>query len=278
MTVEYTVRLESFEGPLDLLLYLIRKAEVEITDIPIAAIADQYLEFLQRGGVERIDIETAGEFLVMAATLMEIKSRVLTPRPEAEADTGPVAEAAAAEDPRSELVRQLLAYKQFRDAADALEARREEWERRYPSARAGIDAETFRAAALAQSEDLDLDDLSVLDLAQAFADIAASVNFDRLGEHEVTYDDTPIELHAEDILERLRTGTTEARPTPGMTLQALFSGRKRHEMVGLFLATLELVKRRAVRLSQGVPGGPIVLSLGDDAGDVVDAGGASGPA
>ena len=79
VSTEYRVRLEAFEGPLDLLLYLIRRAEVDITDIPIAAIADQYMQYL--AGIERIDIDLAGEFLVMAATLMEIKSRMLSPRP-----------------------------------------------------------------------------------------------------------------------------------------------------------------------------------------------------
>ncbi len=279
--MDYRVRIDSFEGPLDLLLYLIRRAEVEVTDIPIGVIADQYLEFLSRGGVEHIDIDTAGEFLVMAATLMEIKSRMLTPKAEG---TDPAAELAAvvkgdAEDPRAELVRQLLAYKRFRDAANSLEERKLEWERRFPSGKAGTDSAAIREAILSQSGELDVEDLSLVDLAEAFARIAASVNFERLGEHEVTYDDTPIELHAEDILDRLKRAleagetravreslglaesTSDAPPWRGIPLQGLFTGRKRGEMIGLFLATLELVRRRAIRLRQETVGGEIVIGL-----------------
>jgi len=203
---DYRVQLDSFEGPLDLLLYLIRRAEVDITDIPIAAIADQYLAYLQ--GLDRIDIELAGEFLVMAATLMEIKSRMLSPARTAPAGEPTDADAAArpGEDPHAELVRQLLAYKQYRDAAESLEHRKAEWEHRFPAGRASVDNERLREA-LAQHDAenaLDLEDLSLVDLVEAFSQIVAAVNFDRLGDHTVTYDDTPIELHAEDILDRLR--------------------------------------------------------------------------
>lgn len=254
---EHRIRLDLFEGPLDLLLHLIRRDEIEITDIPIAQVADQYLAVLRTAGIERIDIDTAGEFLVMAATLTEIKSRMLNPRPPGEE---PIAEPTGnTTDPRAELVQQLLAYKKFRDAAASLEDRRTQWESRYPAARAGTDNQALRDAMLAQAGDVELGDLTLVDLAQAFAQIAASVNFDRLGDHQVTYDDTPIEIHAEDILSRLREPLLADSSRPAMTLQALFAGRKRGEMLGLFLATLELVKRRLVRLSQEAPGAPITI-------------------
>lgn len=270
MSVDYRVRLEAFEGPLDLLLHLVRRAEVEITDIPIAQIAEQYTAFLREGGIERIDIDTAGEFLVMAATLMEIKARLIAGQ---NRDAG--ADAAAlgvegsrdAEDPRAELVRQLLAYKRFRDAAESLEQRKLDRDARFPAARAGVDQQALREEMLKRAADLDLEDLTIVDLAQAFATIAASVNFDRLGEHQVTYDDTPIELHAEDILDRLRRAADAHHAgEPGvnsatLTLQALCAGRRRQEMIGLFLATLELVRRRAIRLRQDAPGGPIALEI-----------------
>ena len=105
LTDDYRVRLESFEGPLDLLLFLIRKSEVDIHDIPVAAITEQYLAFLKElGSSSRIDIDTAGEFLVMAATLMELKSRMLMPaaRPGTVEGAEP---GKVAEDPRAELVR-----------------------------------------------------------------------------------------------------------------------------------------------------------------------------
>ena len=113
--MEYQVELESFRGPLDLLLYLVKRDEVDICDIPIARITEQYLAYLNV--LKIIDVEWAGEFLVMAATLMEIKSRLLLPRgEEANADE---------DDPRTELVKQLIEYKKFRDAARLLEEQAE---------------------------------------------------------------------------------------------------------------------------------------------------------
>jgi segregation and condensation protein A len=257
VTIDYRVRLDAFEGPLDLLLYLIRRAEVDITDIPIAALTDQYLEYLKQ--IEAIDIELAGEFLVTAATLMEIKSRMLAPaaRPAA-AEGGEGAESKPSEDPRAELVKQLLAYKQYRDAATALELRKAEWENRFPGGRAGVDNEALREVLAAQQEELDLEDLSLMDLVEAFSEIAASVNFERLGDHQVTYDETPIELHAEDIVDRLKREADSGKPR--MTLRELFTGRTKPEMIGLFLATLELVRRRAVRVRQD-EAGAIVLEI-----------------
>lgn len=257
LTEDYRVRLDAFEGPLDLLLFLIRKHEVDIHDIPVAAITEQYLDFLgevKTQGPGRVDIDTAGEFLVMAATLMEIKSRMLMGR------TGPSrgapGEPAPAVDPRADLVRQLLEYKQFRDAAAALEAREQEWRRRFPAAPAGVDDAVLRRAAEAAAE-IEMEDLDLMDLVEAFARISEAVNFDRLGEHHVTYDDTPLELHAEDILDRLRS--EEHQPTLAgvpaqrageLSLGAIFRGRTRGEMVGLFIALLELVRRRAVAFRQ----------------------------
>lgn len=259
---EYTVRLEAFEGPLDLLLYLIRKAEVDVADIPVATIADQYLGSLSH--VERVDVERAGEFLVMAATLMEIKSRLLRPPSEGgaragegEGGSGGGESGREADDPRAELVRQLLAYKMYRDVADELARRHDEWQRRFPGGRAGFD----RAAAADPQgdEQIDLEDVSLIDLVEAFRRISETVAFDRLGEHEVVADDTPIELHAEDVLDRLR------REPEGLELRGLFTGRTRPEAIGLFLAVLELVRRRAISVMHEAESGRFVLRLrGED--------------
>jgi segregation and condensation protein A len=241
---DYIVRLDQFEGPMDLLLHLIRKAEVDIHDIPIATIADQYLQRLT--GIDDIDIEQAGEFLVMAATLMEIKARMISPpaRPEAEAGEAPepggISESA---DPRAELVQQLLAYKRFRDAADALDTARFEWQRRFPAAPIG----EGRAEPEPEDDDapVDLEDLQLFDLVEAFARIIATVDLDRAirGAHEVSYDDTPIELHAEDILDRLRRSDDDSGR---ISLRRVVAERPRGEVIGLFLALLELIRRRAV--------------------------------
>lgn len=248
MSQDYRIRLDAFEGPLDLLLYLIRRAEVDVVDIPVATLTDQYLEYLgelDRGHI-KIDIELAGEFLVMAATLMEIKSQMLVPRPPEGEGGGPRAdEAGLASDPRADLVRQLLAYKRFRDLADGLERRREAWGMRVPATAAGIDSDALQAA-LDASGDMHLEDLNLVDLVEAYRKVAALLNFERLGDHQVTYDDTPIELHAADILDRLRR---EAGPENALGFDEIFSGRQRGEMVGLFLAMLELIRRQEIRLS-----------------------------
>src|SRR5262245_60906123 len=119
----YTVALDAFHGPLDLLLYLVKKHEVDILDIPIATIAAQFHGYLQ--SLRELDVEFAGEFLVMAATLMEIKSRMLLPL-EAQADEE------EQPDPRRELVKQLLEYRKIKDAAAALEQCAEEQGTRVP--------------------------------------------------------------------------------------------------------------------------------------------------
>src|SRR4051794_4192791 len=121
--MDYRVDLPEFHGPLDLLLYLVKKNEVNVRDIPIAQVAGQFQEYLSVLHVA--DIELAGDFLVMAATLMEIKSKMLLPHAEAEA-----AEEDA--DPRRELVRQLVEYKKFKEAAARLETRAAEQQRRLP--------------------------------------------------------------------------------------------------------------------------------------------------
>lgn len=270
LTDDYRVRLEAFEGPLDLLLYLIRKNEVEITDIPVASIAREYIAFLDQ--TPQVDIEAAGEFLVMAATLMEIKSRMLMPAAEtAPAEQGSTREA---EDPRAGLVRQLLEFKKYRDAAMDLESRFDDWQKRFPVAPPRVDDEALRKVIEeSQGPDLDFEDINLSDLVEAFRSVMDTVNLERLGAHEVTYDDIPVELHAEDVLDWLKQETsTEAMQKmasedvprvdgrPAVEFSRLFSGRRRSEMVGLFLALLQLVKNRRVRVRQDSVSGTIYIA------------------
>lgn len=258
-TAEYRVRLEAFEGPLDLLLYLIRRAEVEITDIPVGAITDQYMEYMRSEGLATIDIEKAGEFLVMAATLVEIKSRMLMPPKEGEApEPGASETEEKSEDPRAQLVRQLLAYKKYRDAAESLQHRLEEWESRYPAHGAAVDKQKL-GEALSEMADVDLEDLELVDLVEAFARVIETVDMNRVGEHRVVVDDTPIEIHAEDILDRLNR--EEGRKD--VEFVRFFSGKTRAEVIGLFMAMLELVRQRKVRVKQDAVDGGIVLGLSE---------------
>lgn len=267
---EYRVRIEQFEGPLDLLLHLISRAEVDITAISIAQITDQYLAYLD--DLRRVNVDDAGEFLVLAAALIEIKSRFVTPEMgQSRADLSTDDDGSmTAEELAADLIQQLLAYKAYRDAADGLDARREQWARRYPSGRAAMDREALLEAARSE-EDLDLEDLELVDLVAAFQKIAETVQFDRIGEHNVTYDDTPIEEHAADILDRLQ-GVDGARVgEAGIPLVRIFEGHNRSQIVGLFLATLELIRQRRVLVRQNPdadqatsPGDSILIALRDD--------------
>lgn len=256
---EYVVRLDRFQGPLDLLLFLIKRAEVDIHDIPIHQITEQYLEHL--GDLHRVDIETAGDFLVMAATLVEIKAKAIAPRGEDSGeDAEPLAGLADA-DPRLDLVRQLLAYQRFRDASEALESLREEHARRHVvrlERDGGEESETKEAE---DGAELELEDAHVLDLLEAFEKIIAAVDVGRLGDHRVEIDDTPIALHQADLIDRL-----ERAPNRRLTLQEAFAGRHRLEMIGLFLATLELARSQRIAIRQDAIEAPIEIEwLGDAA-------------
>ncbi len=248
---QFRISLDAFDGPLDLLLYLVRRAEVDIHDIPIASIADAYLATLQQAAA--VDVEMAGEFLVMAATLVEIKSRSLVPPEEAVAEEGGEGADDASGDPRSDLIRQLLAFQRYRTASEALDKRREEALRRFPvRAVAGEQEMTSESEGI----ELDLEDVHLLDLADAYEHIASSIDFGRLGEHRVEVDDTPIALCQEDLLDRLQRD-----PGRRLTLQGTFTGLKASERIGMFLATLELVRQQKVTVRQESKWGDIILEL-----------------
>ena len=157
--VGYRVNLEIFAGPLDLLLYLVRKEEVDIYDIPIAKITDQYINYIEM--LKSLDIDLAGDFLVMAATLMQIKSAMLLPK--AEPDEVDIEDLA---DPRAELIRQLLEYKKFKDAANLLEATADEHKERF--ARPDTIIERLKPDT---EPEIDIEQVSVWDLLDAFDSI-----------------------------------------------------------------------------------------------------------
>ena len=266
---EYRVELDSYSGPLDLLLFLVRRHEIDLNDIPVGQLTDQYLAYLR--ALERIDFDLAGEFLVMAATLLEVKSRMLLPRLEStDADPGQGLDEL---DPRYELVQQLLAYKRYKDAAMELGERKEQWSLRHPHRPAdgkttwpvdsaadeyGVDVEGDD-----QAPEFDLEDANVLDLCAAFARVLDAIGAGP-ARHEVIDDDTPLALHAEDILDRLRrlAGQAPAGEQAVLTLAEVFVGRSsRSEMIGLFLALLDLVNQKQVKIVQDRLKGEICLSL-----------------
>ena len=242
MLEDYRVNLDVYNGPLDLLLYLIRREEVDIYDIPIARVTEQYLQYVDV--IRSLDPDLAGEFMVMAATLMEIKTRMLLPALQLGEDGEGIQI-----DPRAELIRQLLRYKAIKDAAADLEDA------------AALQALKFARAPVKSDGDndlgVDLEDAQIWDLFDAFSRIMEAIGH-RATHHQVIYDDTPLELHAADILDRLsREGQT--------TFERIFEGRTvRGEIIGLFLAILELIRRRKVIYRQERNFGEIYLGLNPD--------------
>lgn len=231
----YHVRLEQFEGPLDLLLHLIKKNEVNIYDIPIALIAQQYLNYITM--MKSLNLTVAGEFLVMAATLVQIKSKMLLPADETDLDEeeGP--------DPREELVRRLLEYRQFKDVARQLDDRERLWRDLY--AREPMPLPTVR------SDEVVLDDISLFDLVDALQGVLARLPAGSMV--EIVPENLTVKDRMNAILESLDTKES-------VTFQSLFEGQT-HRLVVIvsFLALLELVKLKLVRLFQGEAFGAILV-------------------
>jgi segregation and condensation protein A len=241
MAMDYRVELDVFNGPLDLLLYLIRRDELDIYDIPIARITDTYVSYVnmlrEMKDQQGLDINIAGDFLIMAATLMEIKSAMLLPKPPPQEGTESDAAADLA-DPRYELIQKLLEYKRFKDSAMLLEHKHQTHQQRFPRIPARLDE------ASDEPPPVDLDEVQIWDLLDAFNRLMHEVGHRKPRLHEVVYDDTPIDLHAADIEDRL---TREGR----LTLRQLVIGRKnRSEMIGVFLALLELIRQKKVLVHQ----------------------------
>jgi segregation and condensation protein A len=248
---QFRISIACFDGPLDLLLFLVRRAEVDIHNIPISQITDEYLEVLRHSAT--VDVEMAGEFLVMAATLIEIKSRALVP-PELQVDNEQEQESEENNsDPKSDLIRQLLSFQRFRTASEHLESNRLSHALRYD-----ISIGISTVPEVESEPSLELDDVHLLDLSDAYEHIASSIDFTRLGEHHVAFDDIPIELCQEDLIDRLQRNAEKK-----ITLQSTFDGLLLAERVGMFLATLELVRLRQVSVFQEGADGSIMISLID---------------
>lgn len=223
----YTVRTESFEGPLDLLLFLIRKNEIDIYNIPIAAVTRQYLEYIEL--MKELNLDIAGEFLVMASTLIQIKSRMLLPvsyESEAEGEE---------EDPRAELVKRLLEYQKYKDAAEQLAGAellgRDIFARKFPSP---------ELAELQPEEETP--EVELFELIQAFQSFLAKVPEDTF--HEVGAEGLTIADRINELLDQLRG--KESVPFERLFVPPL----TREYIVVTFLALLELCKLKMVKLLQ----------------------------
>lgn len=223
----YQVRLDQFEGPLDLLLYLIRKNKIDITDIPIAEITRQYLETLQE--MRRLNLDLAGEYLVMASTLMFIKSRMLLPAEPAE-DGEEI-------DPRKELVERLLMYEKYQQAARLLLERPILFEDTFPR----LNREEIQM----YEEDMgvSLGDVTVEDIARFFREVCRTSESPLV--HQIQMEQLNLQDHIQEVMERLQ-GTRE-----GIWLRELLTAPiTRLRVIMLFLAILELARQRMIRVFQ----------------------------
>ncbi len=239
----YQVKLEVFEGPLDLLLHLIKKEEVDVYDIPVARITDQYLRYVEL--MQDMNLDVAGEYLVMAATLMHVKSRMLLPPSEADADE-------PEEDPRADLVQQLLEYQRYREAALAL------------GGRPVLQRDVFRrepdVPARDEGEGVRLRDVSLADLLEAFRDVLERAT--RESFHEIVHEEISVAECVQVILGRLEIDGA-------LRFRDLFAGSpSRRRLVATFLALLELVKAQAVRACQEEAYGEILLLPGAGAAEI----------
>jgi segregation and condensation protein A len=232
--VSTNFQLEIFEGPLDLLLHLIKKNEVNITDIPIATITEQYLATLEL--MQTLNLDMAGEFLVMAATLIHIKSRTLLPESDAETD-----EDEEGGDAREELMKRLLEYQRFKEAADEL------------GQRDVLTRDVFVRATAPTEKPLPtaFRELSVFELLTALRRVLERLPKDEF--HEVTLEKITVREKMTLVLERLRVDGQ-------VMFESLFTdAATRMAVIVTFLAMLELVKIRAIRIFQDRLDGPIII-------------------
>lgn len=226
----YEVHLEMFEGPLDLLLYLIRKSDLDIQNIPIAKITQEYLAYLDL--MKELNLEVAGDFLVMAATLMQIKARALLPSQEGAdgVETGP--------DPRAELVNKLQEYQKFKEAAGFLQKRADEWSDVF-----------FRGAPTFAEKEKSLN-IRIFDILATLREVLDRAEAEG---RVVVGEEYPIEQKMEKILAMLSE-------SPYVTLRDIFAGeRRRRAIISCFLALLELIKLQRIFARQETPFSEILI-------------------
>ncbi len=238
--MSFRIDLATFRGPMDLLLYLVRKHEIEVADIPIALIAEQFLAHLEI--LEQLDVDDVGDFVEMASTLLETKSRMVLPRVDEE--VGEV------EDPRDELVQRLLEYKKYKDAASLLEEQGREWQSRF--ARLADDLPPRRVDLGTQP----IQEIELWDVVSAMGRIM------RDGQKNlpsnIVYDDTPIHVYMQRIHADL-VSAGEARMSDLLKI-----GMHKTAMIGVFLAILELTRHHGVRTEQQHLHGEILILPSDN--------------
>ena len=238
--MDFRVELDSFRGPLDLLLFLVRKHEVDVCDIPIALITEQYLAHLEI--LQQLDVNDVGDFLELASTLVEIKSQLVLPR------GGEVVE--AWDDPRDELVQRLLEYKRYKDAASMLDERSRDWQQHY--ARLASDLPPRGQDPAGQP----IHEVELWDLVSAMGRILRESQ--AVQAQAIVYDDTPIQVYMQRIHGKL---TSDRRVAFSDMFQP---GMHKSAIVGVFLAVLELVRHHSVVAEQNDLHGEIWIVPGQE--------------
>jgi segregation and condensation protein A len=237
--MDFRVQLEVFRGPLDLLLFLVRKHELDVRDLPIALITDQYLEQLEV--LQQLDVNEVGDFLELASTLVEIKSQLVLPHGGEEAESW--------DDPRDQLVERLLEYKKYKDAASLLDERSRDWQQRYSRLASDVAPRTYDLGGQPIHE-VELWDL-VSAMGRVLRDSQAT------SPATIVYDDTPIHVYMQRIHRRLAQSRR-------LGFSDLFEpGLHKSAIVGVFLAVLELARHHGVRTEQHDLHGEIWLVPGD---------------
>jgi segregation and condensation protein A len=238
--MNFRVDLDIYRGPMDLLLYLVRKHEIDVAEVPLSAIADQFLQHLEV--LTELNINDVGDFVEMASTLIEIKSRMVLPRAGEEVEE--------IDDAREELVQRLLEYKKIKDAASMLEDRGRRWQQHYTRLADDLPPRKIDPA------EQPIHDVELWDLVSAFGRVMrenAAVT-----PPTIIYDDTPIQVYMQRIHERLvasRKAAFSEMFQPGMHKSA---------MIGVFLAILELVRHHRVYAEQEGVHGEIWVTPGDE--------------
>ncbi|HEY5752035.1 MAG TPA: segregation/condensation protein A [Chthoniobacterales bacterium] len=244
MEPDYKVKLEVFEGPLDLLLYLIKQDEIDIYDVTIERITTQYLAYID--AFKMLDLDIAGDFLVMAANLIYLKSRRLLP-----VSQQPPEEDVEEEDPRWDLIRQLIEYKKFKDAAAHLHLREIEQE--------NLIARSPEKPDFEKQDPLLVGELGIFDLINAFQKILKRLDAKREDLREIFEENFTVS----DKLDYIRKVTATGAP---MTFTALFAhAASRTEVVVTFLALLELIRMKLLRVFQPEPFDEIEIHRAPDA-------------
>jgi segregation and condensation protein A len=242
VTDDFTVRLDQvFQGPLDLLLHLVREQEVEIVEVEITRIIDGYLAYLEH--MTDLDIEIAGDFLVMAATLMAIKSRALLPGDELDLDDEL--------DPQDELIQRLLEYRRFKGASDDL---RERWNER---ARILPRGWTGEVRELRSERELDLGELTVWDLHANYSRLMRETLADR--PQHLTAEQRPMRFYVEHVVQELRK--TDSKASLRSLIESFEDVPGREALIGSFCALLELVRLELVDVDQEEKGADIAVSI-----------------